>query len=239
VLAQNEEHPGQYPQADIVNGSRLYGEQCVTCHGATGNAVGNVDLRRGRFRNASSDEDLKKVIASGVPNTAMPAFKLSDAELNGLVAYIRSGLDVKARALMVGNADRGKALFSGKGQCTSCHRVNGEGAIGPAPDLSDVAASRTAQSLHQSLVDPTSAMMPINRPVRIVTRTGQTIRGRRLNEDTYSIQVINEKGTLQSVLKSDVKEYEIIKASPMPSYRDKLTSGEIADLVAYLQSLRG
>jgi putative heme-binding domain-containing protein len=241
VLAQSagQEHPGQYAQADIVNGSRLYGEQCSTCHGAAGNAVGNVDLRRGRFRSASSDEDLKRVIASGIPNTAMPAFKFSDAELNAIVAYVRSGLDVNGRALMVGNAGRGRALFTGKAGCTSCHRAEGVGATGAAPDLSDVAAIRTPQSLHQSLLDPSSVMMPINRPVRIVTRSGQTIRGRRLNEDTYSIQVINEQGRLQSVAKADVREYEILKVSPMPSYRDKLSSEEIADLVAYLQSLRG
>jgi putative heme-binding domain-containing protein len=241
ALAQSasQEHPGQFSQADIVSGSRLYSEQCTTCHGATGNAVGNVDLRRGRFRNASSDEDLKRLIANGIPNTAMPPFKFSDAELNAVVAYVRSGLDVTGRAPMVGNADRGRSLFTGKGQCSSCHGVGGAGAAGAAPDLSDVATIRTAQSLHQSLLDPSSVMMPINRPVRLVTRSGQTIRGRRLNEDTYSIQLINEQGRLQSVAKADLREYEIMQVSPMPSYRGKLTSEEIADLVAYLQSLRG
>jgi mono/diheme cytochrome c family protein len=82
-------------------------------------------------------------------------------------------------------------------------------------------------------------MMPINRPVRIVTRDGRTIRGRRLNEDTYSIQLVDEQGRLQSIMKSDLREYEVLRVSPMPSYKDKLTTDEIADVVAYLLTLRG
>ena len=241
TLAQSsaQEHPGQYATADIVNGSTLYREQCVTCHGAFGNAVGTVDLRRGQFRNASSDDDLKKVVSSGIPNTPMPAFKFSDTELNGIVAFIRSGLDVNSRAAKVGDAKRGQVLFTGKGQCTTCHKVNGNGPTGIAPDLGDVGMQRTALSLQLSILDPSSAMMPINRPVTITTKDGKTMRGRRLNEDTYSVQIMNEQGRLQSVLKSDVKQFEIITTSPMPPYKDKLTTEETADLVAYLLSLRG
>jgi putative heme-binding domain-containing protein len=241
MLAQStsQEHPGQYAQADIVNGSRLYGEQCTTCHGPMGNAVGSVDLRRGQFRNASSDEDLKRIIAGGIPNTAMPAFKFTDAELNSVVAYIRAGLDVSARAAVVGNAARGRAVFHEKAQCGSCHRVNGVGPVGMAPDLSDVGALRPSHTLQLAILDPSSAMMPINRPIRIVTREGKTIRGRRLNEDTYSVQLIDEQGRLQSIAKNEVRTYEILKVSPMPSFKDKLTTEEVADLVAYLLSLRG
>jgi putative heme-binding domain-containing protein len=242
TLAQSssQEHPGQYTTADIVNGSTLYREQCITCHGAFGNSVGTVDLRRGQFRSASSDEDLKKVISSGVPNTPMPAFKFNPTELNGIVAYIRSGLDVNAGAAKVGDPKRGQALFTGKGQCTTCHKVNASGgATGFAPDLGDVGAQRTALMLQMSISEPSSAMMPINRPVRITTKDGKTVRGRRLNEDTYSVQIINEQGRLQSVLKSDLKQLEVLTASPMPPYKDKLTTEETADLVAYLLTLRG
>ena len=37
-------------------------------------------------------------------------------------------------------------------------------------------------------------MMPINRPVRAVTRDGKVINGRRLNEDTYTVQLLDEQG---------------------------------------------
>ena len=241
ALAQSssQEHPGQYSTADIVNGSTLYREQCVTCHGAFGNSVGTVDLRRGQFRSASSDDDLKKVISSGIPNTPMPGFKFNPTELNGIVAFIRSGLDVNSGAAKVGDAKRGQALFTGKGQGTTCHKGNAAGSGGLAPDLGDVGAQRTALMLQMSISDPSSAMMPINRPIRITTKDGKTVRGRRLNEDTYSVQIMNEQGRLQSLLKSDVKQIEILTTSPMPPYKDKLTTEETADLVAYLLSLRG
>jgi hypothetical protein len=84
-----------------------------------------------------------------------------------------------------------------------------------------------------------SQMMPINRPVRIVTRDGRTIRGRRLNEDTYTVQLIDDQERLVSLVKADLREYTILTVSPMPSYKDKLTPDELADVVAYLLSLKG
>ena len=82
-------------------------------------------------------------------------------------------------------------------------------------------------------------MLPINRPVRIVTRDGRTIRGRRMNEDTFSVQVIDENERLVSIEKSELKEFDKAAASPMPSVAGKLSGDEIADLIAYLLSLKG
>jgi quinoprotein glucose dehydrogenase len=137
-----------------------------------------------------------------------------------------------------GDAARGRATFEGRGGCTRCHRV---GAQGPrvAPDLSDIGAVRSAGSLQRSLVDPTSQMMPINRPVRIVTRDGTVVNGRRLNEDTYTVQLLDDQERLVSLLKSDLREYTILTASPMPSYRNTLTADELVDVVAYLLTLKG
>jgi hypothetical protein len=108
-----------------------------------------------------------------------------------------------------------------------------------APDLSDIGAIRTPSALQRSLLDPTSAMLPINRPVRAVTRDGRTIRGRRLNEDTYSVQLIDEQERLVSLVKAELREYELAKTSPMRSMAGILTADEQADLVAYLLSLKG
>ena len=68
-----------------------------------------------------------------------------------------------------------------------------------APNLSDIGSQRSAGSLQRSLVDPSSQMMPINRPVRLVTKDGTVINGRRLNEDTYSMQIIDDKERLHSI----------------------------------------
>ena len=81
-------------------------------------------------------------------------------------------------------------------------------------------------------------MLPINRPVRIVMKDGRTITGRRLNEDTYSVQLMDDDGRLLSIGKSEARSVDIETKSPMPSYANHLSSNEIADVVAYLLTLR-
>ena len=238
AAAQATLHPGEYAPADIAYGARLYDAQCTTCHGANGDGVGGVDLRSGRFRNAVTDQDLQRVITTGVQGTGMLAFKFDPSELTGIIAYIRNMNSFDRGSVKPGDADRGRAVFDGKGACASCHRVGAQGSR-VAPDLSDVGAARSPASLVRSLTDPNSQMMPINRPVRAVTRDGTVINGRRLNEDTYTVQLIDAQERLVSLTKADLREYTILTVSPMPSYQDKLTPDELADVVAYLLSLKG
>jgi putative heme-binding domain-containing protein len=237
-LVAAQEHAGQYAQADIERGSRLYGANCVVCHGVTGDTVPNVDLRSGKFRRAASDEELGRLITNGVPGTAMPPHKFQAAEVTGIVAYVRTMRDVNIARVVAGDAERGKAVFADKGACASCHRVNGQGSR-LAPDLSEIGGIRSADALQASLLDPTANMRPINRSVRAVTGDGKVITGRRLNEDTYSVQLIDSRERLVSLWKAELKEFTVIKTSPMPSYKDKLSAQELADVVAYLRTLRG
>jgi hypothetical protein len=108
-----------------------------------------------------------------------------------------------------------------------------------APDLGDVGAVRTADLLHRKLVDPADNLLPVNRSVRAVTKDGKTINGRRLNEDTYSVQLVDEQEHLVSLTKSDLREFTVLKTTPMPSYKDKFNAQEQADIEAYLLSLKG
>jgi cytochrome c oxidase cbb3-type subunit III len=238
AAAQAATHPGEYAPADIAYGARLYDAQCTTCHGANGDGVGGVDLRSGKFRNAVTDQDLVRVITTGVPGTGMQAFRFDPSEIAGIIAYLRNMNVFDRGSVKVGDAARGRAVFDGKGTCERCHRVGTEGSrVGP--DLSDVGATRSAGSLLRSLSDPTSQMMPINRPVRAVTADGRVVNGRRLNEDTYSVQLIDDQERLVSLVKADLREYSILTVSPMPPYKDRLTPDEMADVVAYLLSLKG
>ncbi|MEO8370137.1 MAG: c-type cytochrome [Candidatus Solibacter sp.] len=237
-MAIAQDHAGQYTQADVDRGARLYGSNCAFCHGPSGDALANADLRSGRFRRAASDEDLRRLIAAGIPGTAMPPHKFQEAELTGVVAYIRAMRDVRGGAMGAGDAERGREIFAGKAACATCHRVNGQGSR-VAPDLSEIGVIRTPSALQDSLLDPTAVMLPKNRTVRAVTRDGKTITGRRLNEDTYSVQLIDSEERLVSLLKDGLKEYEVLKTSSMPSYRGKLSEQELRDVVAYLLTLRG
>lgn len=226
----------RYTSEAIQAGLRLYTQECALCHGPQGDLIDGVNLRLGQFRNVQSDDDLRAVIAGGAAGGRMPAFAFDADELAAVVAYIRAGFDPDGVAVRVGNAERGKALFEGKGDCASCHRVNG---VGPrtAPDLSDVGLRRSPANLQLNLVDPETALLPINRPVRLVTVNEETITGRRLNEDTYSVQLIDSEGRLRSLLKEDLASYEISE-QPSKSPTD-LDADEVADVVAYLLTLRG
>jgi len=228
----------QYSQADVEAGYTLYNANCITCHGANGDSIPGVNLRTNQFRRVATDADLNRLIQTGIPGTAMPPGRYTTADLAGLVAYIRSMRAFDTIAPGRGDAVRGQTIFEEKGNCTSCHRVNGKGSR-VAPDLSDIGAIRSPEALRRSLMDPTGSMLPLNRYVRAVTRDGKVITGRRLNEDTYTVQLIDTEERLVSLIKSDLREYAVLKTSAMPSYTEKLTSGELDDVVAYLRTLKG
>jgi len=230
-----EDH--QYSSADIEAGSRLFANQCSLCHGPNGDLIAGIDLRHGVFRRSSSDDDIRRVITTGVAGAGMPAFGLQPAEVSTLIAFIRASFDLSSTVVKLGNPERGRALFEGKAGCASCHRVNGVGQR-TAPDLSDIGAIRSPAAIQRSLVDPSSAMIPINRPVRLVTRDGKTYKGRRLNEDTFTVQIIDDQERLISLSKADLKEFELGKTSPMPAAAS-LSDEEQSDLIGYLLTLKG
>ena len=233
-----QDHSGQYPQADVTAGARVYAALCIGCHGPTGAAIGGIDLRQGPLPRASTDAALAALLANGIPGTGMPAFRLDPGDAHALVAFVRSGFDANTTVVPAGDTVQGKAVFEGKGACLTCHRVETRGRdVGP--DLTDIGRARTAASIQRTLIDPTGSMFPINRPVRAVTRDGRVVNGRRLNEDTYTVQIMTAEGQLVSVVKAELREWTVSPTSPMPSFKDTLTPGELIDLVAYVSSLKG
>jgi putative heme-binding domain-containing protein len=231
--------PGaQYAQADIAYGSQIYMTQCSACHGVNGDAISGLNFRSGQFNRVSSDNDLRSIITTGIPGTTMPAWSFNAAEIAGIVAYVRNMGTFDARAVTLGDPAHGQTLFEGTGHCASCHRVNGKGPR-VAPDLSNIGAIRTPDLLERTLLEPDASMLPLNRTVHAVTRDGKVITGRRLNEDTYTVQLIDQQEHLVSLVKADLREYTVVKTSGMPSYKDTLSSKDVADVVAYLLSLKG
>lgn len=239
--AQNlADHPEQYAAADIAAGTLIYGRTCANCHGLSGTGVGGIDLHRGLLLRARTDAALRTVITTGFPQAGMPPFRLSEDELRAVIAFVRAGWDVTSDPPPVtpGDVARGQALTEGKGACLTCHRISNRGAFS-GPDLTDIGRARSAGSIWKSLVDPSSSMRPINRPVRALAKDGKVVTGRRLNEDTYTVQLVGESGQLIGLVKSDLKEYSVGTTSPMPSFKDTLTAAELADVLAYLVSLKG
>lgn len=222
-------------QPQVEMGQQVYRANCFACHGPDGDQVNGVTLK-GPFRRVNNDEDLAKIVENGIPGTGMPPTAMPAASRSALVAYIRSMKGGASGPKIAGDAANGKAIFEGKGNCTGCHRVGDKGSH-TGPELTDIGA-RPAAYLEKSLLDPNETVAPQNRYVHIVTKQGTTVNGRRLNEDTHSIQLIDDKENLRSFDKSQLREMTVAKTSPMPSYQGKLSGQEIADVVAYLQTLR-
>ena len=231
------QHAGTYTPADVENGARLFGQHCSTCHGADGDMVPTANLRKGEFRRGSSDEDLIRTISKGVPGTAMNGHNFNPADLGALVAYLRSMRDFGARPVAAGDGSTGRVLFEGKA-CLSCHRVNGQGSL-MAADLSGVGAIRSAEALERALLDPTGIVPAGRRFVRAVTADGRVVQGRRLNEDTFTVQLMDDQGRLRSLTKSELRGYTVSRTSPELSAKHTLTAEERAHVIAYLSQLKG
>src|SRR6476660_10628140 len=88
AVAAAQEH--SYTQADIENGARLYQSSCAGCHGPNGDMVPGIELQRGRFRRATSDTEIMRIIQLGIPGTTMPPSSFSEAQTGAIVAFLRS-----------------------------------------------------------------------------------------------------------------------------------------------------
>jgi putative heme-binding domain-containing protein len=229
-------NPHNSPE-DIAAGGRIFRAHCAVCHGPDGAGGRGANLTRSEFRHAGSDEELFNVISIGIPGTEMPGIFFHGTQLWQVVAYVRSLSRRPVSSAVRGDAARGKQLFSGKGGCQMCHMVAGEGGR-HGPDLSLIGETRSVEHLRTSLLKPNERLQTYDRAIRAVTRDGKTITGRRLNEDTYSVQLLDSQEKLVSLLKEEVTEYEVVRESPMPSYEGKLSDAELDDLIAYLVSLQ-
>ncbi len=223
---------------DIDDGGRVFRNTCANCHGPDGDEVAGIDLGRGVFRRARTDQDLVQIIRNGVPGTAMPASDMPVAQAEQIVSYLRSVAATKRSVSAAGDTARGNAIFHGKGACTSCHRVDGVGArLGP--DLSEIGRLRRAIELETSIVDPGKEILYTNRTYRVVTKDGATVTGRLLNLDSFTVQMLDSKEQLRSFEKANLRDFGFVDTSPMPSYKDKLSAQDLADVVSYLVSLKG
>jgi quinoprotein glucose dehydrogenase len=137
-----------------------------------------------------------------------------------------------------GDPVKGQAIFMGKGECLRCHRVADDGSR-MGPNLGGIANERGVEDLQKALLDPNPDVAPRNQLYRVVTNGGQAITGRILNQDDFSLQMLDADGQLRGFMKSNLRESGFTTTPPMPSYRDKLTAEEQTDLIAFLCSLRG
>ena len=217
-------------------GAKLFRGHCAGCHGrnGTGTSAGPT-LVSGTFFHGGSDEALFRAISKGVPGTSMPAFALSGLQVWEVVTHIRALGILHDVSQAKGDAAAGATIF--RANCSRCHRAGDAGGL-TGPDLTSIAARRSYAELRESLRDPDAVVAPQYWSVIATMATGQTVRGIRLNEDTYSLQVRDETGRLVSLLKRNLKSVALDRRSPMPSFAGKLSDGQMDDVIAWLTSLR-
>ncbi len=222
---------------DVAAGSRIFRSHCANCHGIDGSGAKGPDLTQGIYRHGSEDLDLYNTISVGIPGSEMAGIFFEGKQMWQIVAYVRALADSSKGALLTGDKTRGGALVSGKGGCLQCHMAGGEGGR-MGPSLDDIGAARSPSHLKAAILEPGDDVLPRHWTVRAKTKKGEAVSGRRLNEDTFSVQLLDSNDRLVSLAKSDLESYEIVKKSAMPSYKGMLTDSEVDDIVAYLVSLR-
>ncbi len=233
-------------------GEYQFRSNCAFCHGLGARGGGRgPDLTRANKRHGTSDAEIFHNIHDGIPGTAMPAATnggigvgMSDEEIWQVVTYIRS-VEKKVSATETGDAAHGKELFYGAAACGTCHMVNGKGGrLGP--DLSSVGSSRSFEALVESMRNPSKRLAEgISEPLKdysqeyetatVVTADGTKLLGVVLNEDSFTVQMLDTREQLHSFEKSKLRSYDKTRESLMPAYDTKaLPEKDLRDLIAFL-----
>ena len=244
VILAESPIPTQTPN-DLAHGRRLFQGQCARCHGMDGTGGTGPGLNRSVLGRAHDDQALFSVIKEGIRGTEMPAaWQMIEQEIWQVAGYVRS-LGRTARVPLPGEPERGKQLYETKGQCARCHIVRGRGSS-LGPDLTEVGARRGAIHLRNVLLNPGGSKARDSSGyisflvVRVVTQDGREVRGLRINEDTFTLQLRDADNRVYSFRKNDLKELNRESgASLMPSFQTVFSPSEIDDLIAYLAGLRG
>lgn len=168
----------------------------------------------------------------------MPAFRsLTAKQIGALVGYLRV-LQGKAESrTLPGDAKRGREIFFGKGDCASCHTVAGQGGF-LGPDLSAYASTSSAKAIRDEIVKPRRNPAPGYRSAVLTTAQGDRLEGLIRNEDNFSLQFQAKDGSFRFFQKSDLRSFERLDHSLMPTdYGQRLSSAELDDLVKFLVSV--
>jgi cytochrome c oxidase cbb3-type subunit 3 len=253
LIAQDQNPLANDPKASKL-GEFQFRSNCAFCHGLGARGGGRgPDLTRAQKRHGNADADLFRTINEGVPGTAMPpngatqqGVGMTDTEIWQVIAYIRS-VQVKTPAQPSGDAAHGKQLFYGAAVCSTCHMIEGKGGrLGP--DLTTTGSARAIDYLVESVRYPSrrlaqgisEAMKEFSQEyetVKVETADGQKFTGVVLNEDHFTLQMLDLREQLHLFEKDKLRSYEKSRESLMPAYDQKMLSDkDLQDILAFLLS---
>jgi putative heme-binding domain-containing protein len=178
--------------------------------------------------------ELQKALA-GRPEAAQSPLLRTPAPRPGPDAYLEAAL---ARA---GDPRNGRTLYEDPRNlgCPRCHTVDGRGGdIGP--EMSLVGAFYDRSTIAESILYPSRVVAGGYRQLIVQTKDGEVLSGQPRRETADELVLADGEGQLHSIRKADIEERRLSDVSPMPEgLADGLSPEEFADLVAYLESLKG
>ncbi|MBL8862205.1 MAG: ThuA domain-containing protein [Planctomycetes bacterium] len=140
-----------------------------------------------------------------------------------------------------GDPARGHAVFrrtSGP-MCIRCHAVHGEGAV-VGPDLSRLGRERTREEILEQILAPSARIAAGYRATVLELADGTLVTGRVQEESAERIALVDAAAERRELDPRQVVDRRESPASLMPDGLARtLTPTEFADLVAWLQTLRG
>src|SRR3989475_11274071 len=210
---------------------QTYSKLCGGCHGddARGTQQG-PGLAGSPSVRARSAQSLRNVIRNGIPAAGMPAFDLPADTLDALAPMICSVNAVAAKSSVRGDVAAGKQFFLGKGQCVSCHLVQGEGSpIGP--DLSDIGLELTVDEIREALQNPDARIAPGYGVVSVRLRNGRTLRGFARSRTSFAVTIQDLTGAFHLVSLDEVSDITDEKRSHMESVT--ASAHELSDVIAF------
>jgi mono/diheme cytochrome c family protein len=235
---------GRPDAAAVERGSQIYRPNCGFCHGLGARGAAGPDLARSLV--VLEDVDGKKLSAflkTGRPDAGMPAFAaLSPEQSADMAAFLHARIEesrtrtpMDVNAIVVGNAAEGAAFFAGAGKCRSCHN--------PDTDFKRIGAKYDPFVLQARIINPRGGpgAGPIKpSTVRVTLPSGQTVAGRLVAVDDFSVALIDSSETRRSFSRdNEVPKVEI--TDPYQAHLDNLltiTDKQMHDLTAYLVRLK-
>jgi putative heme-binding domain-containing protein len=133
-----------------------------------------------------------------------------------------------------GDAKRGHAVYV-KASCSSCH--SGAAALGP--DLRGVAGRFSRADLFTAILQPSKDVAPRYRTTQLTTAAGKLYQGIIAYEAVDSVLLLTGPGQSVRLAHKQISDRRLTTTSLMPAgLLDRCADGEIADLYAYLKSLK-
>ncbi len=141
------------------------------------------------------------------------------------------------RALQAkGDAERGRSLFTAQ-SCRACH-TDADGQTPKGPHLVDIGKRYSPAELVESILKPGAKIAQGYEAYSFAMASGRTFTGFVVSEGAATVQIRESSGDLHELKRSDIEERRRQDPSAMPEgVAGNLTPEQLADLLAYLQSL--